>query len=271
MDAELLVEGGILPETDAAMLTSADKFVCYEKLFPSPSDFISFLDHRNSHQRRTWLKVSDEFEMIGGYFTNPRGEWLREPPPDTQYLVKDSFQGDVTQTIKDSYLTNGRRSEWLQRKHRRLFLHNLSQWEIHKPKGWLLAFSSVSRLPYETQLEIEIILTNARRTGDKLIQSKRLPNSSCTLAIVFDTSGNSQMEWANFLRNSELNIPIVAISYDGQSILATRGVDEREIWVDPNWNQNNTTTFSERSQKRSPRRQRWQPKRSGSRNKRSNP
>lgn len=268
MSSDLLVESGVLPDLDSAMLTSADKFVCYEKLFPSPSDFISYLDHRRSHQRRTWLEVSDEFEMIGAYFTNPNGAWLRQPPPNTHYLVKSTFQDDVTQTIRESYLLTGRRSKWLQRKHGEPFLSNLTRWETHRPHGWLLAFSSVSRLSREVQLEIEIALNTSKPRGTKAIKVKKLSNGQCTLAIVFEDSQSSRIEWPNIVRNAELNIPFVAISHKSRRILAVRGVDESEIWIDPSWRQNTNASRSVRSQAGPPRRQRWQPKRSNGRHRR---
>lgn len=268
-----LFDAGVLPKLDAAMLTSADKFVCYEKLFEHPADFISYLDHRLSHQRRPWVTINDEFELIGTYFTNPTDGWRHRPSQDMQVLTMNSFQDDITQTIRAAYLeTQNKRSYWISRKHRPLITSNLAVWEKTKPEGWLQAFSAASRIPARTQRLItqHVDLENKKKSNRRPIDIINLPKRACTLGIVRDPEKVTKRIWDNKLRDVPAGSPLVVIQQSDQRILCIRGIDDTDLWMNSNWARQLNQSVA--GSPRMPRRQRFQraqPKRTTRRSRRS--
>jgi hypothetical protein len=231
--ASALLDEGVFPTLDSAMLTSADKFVSYETLFEAPADFIAYLEHRLSHQRRPWVTVADEFEMIGGYFSNPRDSWRQRPPKNVSYMIKDTFQEDVNQTMYAAYMGDRRRSTSLQRKHHPVIADNLTAWEAERPTGWLQAFSAVSRLDQDTQVQVAEALAQRSSWGSREIRTVQLPERSCTLVIFGPTERITPLIWDNIVRNAPVSVPIVAIQREGNVIRAVRGIDDAECWIDP--------------------------------------
>ncbi|MBO9626257.1 MAG: hypothetical protein J7484_07765 [Microbacterium sp.] len=255
-----LVHAGALPTQDAAMITSVDKFLCYETLFESPADFISYLDHRLDHQRRPWLVVADEFELIGGYFTNPNDEWRRRPPRNTSMLIKPTFQADVDRTIIAAYTDSGRRSAWLQRKHAWFVDENLTRLESTRPAAWLQAFSALSRLPLRAQQEMVDVIKARRPSPPSSLRSVTTTDRSVVVIVVPETGTISSSTWVRKVSDVPVGTPIVAVRQTESVVLAARGVDDVDCWVDPAW----AATMQAREPNPSrtpPRSQRTQPRR----------
>lgn len=223
----------VLPELDSAMLTAADKFLCFESLFQSPGDFLGYLDLRLSYQKRTWLTVADEYELIGAYFSTFHDDLGRVG--EMALLLKDAFQEDVTRTVQARYLGTGQGSEWLEPKHHPFVKQNLTRWERSRPPGWLQAFSAASRLPIATQYEIARETQLIELSANRKAQVFETSDKACAVMVLEVSEEPDRRRWNNLLRNVRPGDPIIAIlrSTSGLRIIAVRGRDDDECWMDP--------------------------------------
>jgi len=233
---ETLRDAGVTPALDAAILTSADAFVCYEKVFEDAADFIAYLDFRLTHQRRPWIRVSDETELIGGFFTNPSDEWVHRPPEDTHHLVKPTFQPDFDATMRFAYTGHGQRSHWMQRKHVPVITAQLEAWEHGRPDAWMQAYSALARTCLRVQREIESELGARTRSRQHGIRTATLPNRAGRLILLDEPAAIDRRTW-NALVTKAGTAPLVCIDRRTRGVLAVRGIDDDACWIDPAWAQ----------------------------------
>jgi hypothetical protein len=227
-DADALVELGTFRSLDAAMLTSADKFAVYERLFETAEDFVSYLDHRLSYQRRPFLFVADEYELIGHFYTNRSIEPLLPKPG--QVMLKDVFQDDVTKTIHASFSGGSFRSPWLVHRSTSLIAAQIERWRRERPPGWLTAYSAVRRMSSEQQRFVTAVLTRPRTAAVavRIDAVERL-----TVVVVDDARAMRATDWSNAVRRASSSLTLVVVSRSDQTILAVRGVDDEIPWFAP--------------------------------------
>ena len=236
LDVELLHRLGVLPHVDAAMLTCAPEFICYEKIFRSPADFIAYLDFRLMHQRRPWVTVSDEMELIGGLFTNPSDRWLRKPAARTRYLVKPTFQSDIDAAVRAVETGEGQRPFYLRWKHIPLVAANIDRWKEERPRGWIQAVSALSRVPVNLQLELDEYCRRRRRspsTGTPRVE--RLPTGAGRVIFVHDWATCDRRSLARAIDSDAGSKLLVVVAESTNEVLAVRGIDDGELWTCPEW------------------------------------
>jgi hypothetical protein len=227
-DVAALVELGAFAAPDAAMLTSAEKFAVFERVFETGEDFVAYLDHRLSHQRRPFVVVADEYELIGGYYTNPSNAPLLPRPGGT--VLKDAFQDDVTDTVHASFAGKAKRSRWLTHDAAPFIEEQVRRLREDRPPGWLTAYSALRRMSAESQRFAVSVIARRRRVDRSvdIDDAERL----AVVTVARDDALDPQ-SWSNLERQTAGCIALIAVRRPDQAVLAVRGVDDETAWFAP--------------------------------------
>jgi hypothetical protein len=228
-NAHALAKMHVFPQLDSALLTSADKFVCFEKLFNEPADFVAYLDHRLSYQRRDTVRVSDEYELIGSFFCNLDLAWSHRRPSHMQTVMKPVFQADVTRAVIASYkgLNRGR----LEGDQTALFSAQLDHLRINKPASWLVAYSALARCPSFIRSWVVDqafqFTANPRRPRLKTVKIGR---DECTLMLVESVDHLGTNDHGNFIRAASSSSFAFVLETTTGRFQAVRGLDDDNFW-----------------------------------------
>ena len=229
-DARALVRMAVYPHPDSAMLTSADKFICFERIFTEPADFIAYLDHRLDHQRRLTVRVADEFELIGAFFDNSSWEWAQRRPLDEDIVIKPAFQKDVTRAIAASY--EGRQDGTLAREDMPLFSHQLVVLRTQRPEAWLVAYSAIARLPLSIQAwithEAHKFSTSLRRPATRVVH---LEPRECHMLLVASLEHLPGNAWRNHVRAASSHACSLVLETSTGTVHAIKGLDDENPWM----------------------------------------
>lgn len=76
-----LVAAKLMPDPVQVLWIAADSLILFEHHFPTPQEFVAYIDFRLSLQRRPWMFLADEDEAAGFSFTQTSSAWLRRNDP----------------------------------------------------------------------------------------------------------------------------------------------------------------------------------------------
>lgn len=159
---EALRECGVLDRADAALLMTADLFPIYELVFTTPDHFLGYLDFRLSVQRRHWVRVADEIELMGLYLAQPSSRWLAAAGWDA-VIVTPRYQSDFDELVLNRMRGIDETPARLRHNNTPIIDVFLAELRATRPPGWLAAASAAWRIPWDVQEWVMDQLDRLRR------------------------------------------------------------------------------------------------------------
>jgi hypothetical protein len=227
-----MAELGIYEQSDDALIVSVDKFAFYEALFQSPDHFVAYLDFRLSVQRRPWLTVVDEYEMLGWFLSHREGQWMVHDGSMKVFLTP-RFTDDFTELVGGLVTSESRLPEWLRHRNVIYGADFLSRLRKRRPRGWLRAASAVWRTPRQIQETFERVIPQLR---EKLLSSDAASYTTADQQAAVALVPEGRWRKRSVRRQIEMATAGCAMVWIAQSrggteeLIGVRALDDQDCW-----------------------------------------